>query len=75
MDTGNDPTKDLEDDINPDKEEKYLGGVLVFKAGDKLDIIDNHVIGEDAASRCVYIGDYIYAIDDFDEITAFKYAG
>ena len=73
-------TVDAEDTIAatepavPAENERH-GGVLVFKAGDKLEIVDDHIIGEDGVKRCIYIGDYIYAADDFDMITGFKYVG
>lgn len=44
-------------------ENQYEGGVLIFSAGDRLEINDQHKLGTDQLSRCVYIGDYIYAMD------------
>ena len=51
--------------------EEARGGVLVFTADGKIKIKDNHEMTE-GIRRCVYIGDYIYAVKDSDEIEGFK---
>ena len=48
-----------------------MGGVLVFSAGEKITVEKNYET-EDGVRRCIYIGDYIYAVQDSDEIVSFK---
>ena len=54
----------------PDSE--YESGVLVFSADEKIKVIDQHKLGSDYRTRCVYIGDYIYAMDNEGDAAAFK---
>ena len=61
--------------IEEDTEEEpgYEAGVLVFGADDKLNVYDQHKLGSDQLHRCVYIGDYIYALDDEGNALSFKF--
>lgn len=54
-----------------DESEKQ-GGVLVFSADDSIAIRKDFGVVEAGVRRCVYIGDYIYALDEIDNITGFK---
>ena len=47
------------------------GGVLVFSADEEITVEKNCEL-EDGVRRCIYIGDYIYAVQDSDEIVSFK---
>ena len=47
------------------------GGVLVFSADEKITVEKDCEL-EDGVRRCIYIGDYIYAVQDSDEIVSFK---
>lgn len=47
----------------PDTESNYQAGVLVFRAGDSIDVVDQHYIGSTQLLRNVYIDDFIYALD------------
>ena len=47
------------------------GGVLVFTAEDQIEIMKNYELKDEGVRRCIYIGEYIYAVDDSDEITSF----
>jgi len=51
------------------------GGVLLFRDGDSIEVIDDHVTSDYGVIRCIYIDDYIYAIDELDTIVSFEYAG
>ena len=53
---------------------RYEGGVLVFGADDKLTIHDQHKLSDNYLSRCVYIGDYIYALDGDGEVSSFHFS-
>lgn len=53
---------------------RYEGGVLVFGADDKLTIHDQHKLSDNYLSRCVYIGDYIYALDGDGEVSSFQFS-
>lgn len=46
-----------------DIEDSYQAGVLVFKAADSIDVVDQHYIGSTQLLRNVYIDDFIYALD------------
>ncbi|MBE6040126.1 MAG: hypothetical protein E7219_04085 [Clostridiales bacterium] len=46
-----------------DTQSSYQAGVLVFRAGDSIDIVDQHYIGSTQLLRNVYIDDFIYALD------------
>ncbi|MBQ3291056.1 MAG: beta-propeller domain-containing protein [Mogibacterium sp.] len=48
------------------------GGVLVFGADDKIKVLDQHKLGSEYLSRCVYIGDYIYALNGSGEASSFQ---
>ena len=52
----------------------YEAGVLVFGADDKLNIYDQHRLGSEYLTRSVYIGDYIYALDEEGNASSFKYS-
>ena len=53
-------------------ESTYESGVLLFKAGDKIDSIDLHKLGESPICRSVYIGDWVYALDGSGNVQSFK---
>ena len=48
------------------------GGVLVFAADDEIRLLEDFIVEAENVRRCIYIGDYIYALDANDQITAFK---
>ena len=52
-------------------EPQISGGVLVFTADDQIAIKKNYELENEGVRRCIYIGEYIYALDDSDEITSF----
>jgi len=52
----------VEDSLT-DTQSSYQAGVLVFRAGDSIDIVDQHYIGSTQLLRNVYIDDFIYALD------------
>lgn len=61
------------DSYMPPKEQTEYGGVLVFNGDDgRIRMIDNHEIKDHAVSRCTYIGEYIYAVTEDDEVVGFK---
>jgi uncharacterized secreted protein with C-terminal beta-propeller domain len=51
------------EDSLTDTQSSYQAGVLVFRAGDSIDIVDQHYIGSTQLLRNVYIDDFIYALD------------
>ena len=57
-------TEEEKADINEIEE---FGGVLLFTADGKIEVKDRHIMNE-GVSRCVYIGDYIYALRDDDQL-------
>ena len=60
-------------DMPPEKPDRTGGGVLVFRTGDQIDIVEDHVIEGDAGiRRCICIDDYIYSVSDADEIIGFE---
>lgn len=64
-----------EDDTDVSSEESdsgLEGGVLVFDADGKINVIDQHKLGSDSFSRCVYIGDYIYALNGEGDAWSFE---
>lgn len=66
-----------EDTIAPETEISEPGfesGVLVFGAGDSLTVYDQHRLGSSNLTRSVYIGDYIYALDDEGEVSSFRFS-
>ena len=52
----------------------YEAGVLVFGADERLDVFDQHKLSDTYLSRCVYIGDYIYAIDGDGKVSSFRFS-
>ena len=50
----------------------YEAGVLVFGADPKINVIDQHRLESEMINRSVYIGDYIYALDDDGNVSSFK---
>ncbi len=52
----------------------YESGVLVFGADNDLHIYDQHNIGSTQLFRSVYIGDYIYALDDEGCAGSFRFS-
>ena len=53
-------------------ESSYETGVLLFRADDKIGASDRHPLGQNAISRSVYIGDWIYALDSDGNVQSFK---
>ena len=51
----------------------YEAGVLVFGADDKLEVYDQHKLGNEYLLRSVYIGDYIYSLDSNGESFNFRF--
>lgn len=49
-------------------------GVLVFGADDRLTVYDQHGLTEDMLLRCVFIGDWIYALDEQGTVYSFLYS-
>ena len=41
----------------------HRAGVLVFRAGDRIDVVDQHEIEASQLFRSVFIEDWIYALD------------
>ncbi|MBQ6583324.1 MAG: beta-propeller domain-containing protein, partial [Mogibacterium sp.] len=67
-----DDVSDVYDEEVPFRETGSSGGVLTFTAKKNIEITNNFEIPEDGVSRCVYIGNYIYLLDYFDEIHGFE---
>jgi len=68
-------TEDVEIIEEPIEEQYYHEtGILVFKTGDKFGKMDQHSIDIDASQlyRSVYIGEWIYALDEEGEAYSFK---
>ena len=63
---------DAEVDETYEAYDQYEGGVLVFSASDKLEVNDQHMLGTEYLTRCVYIGDYIYAMDQTGGARSFR---
>ena len=51
----------------------FENGVLVFGADDRLNIYDQHSLSEKYLTRSVYIGDYIYALDEEGNVSSFRF--
>lgn len=61
------------DSYMPPEEQAEFGGVLVFSEDNgRIRVIDKHEIKDHGVSRCTYIGEYIYAVTDDDEVVGFK---
>lgn len=54
-------------------ENEYEAGVLMFSAGDKLNVLDQHELAGEYLTRSIYIGDYIYALGYDGKVYSFKY--
>lgn len=70
-----DYSEDDSEDIfaeDSEPESSYESGVLLFKADDKISSADRHALGQDMISRCVYIGEWIYALDYEGNVKSFK---
>ena len=50
----------------------YETGVLLFKAGDKINSVDKHRLDGSAILRSVYIGDWTYALDGDGNVQSFR---
>ena len=50
----------------------YDAGILLFKADDSINSVDQHKLEGSAALRSVYIGDWIYALDSDGNVQSFK---
>lgn len=48
-------------------------GVLVFGAKDKINVLDQHKLDSNYLCRSVYIGNYIYSLDDQGNVTSFEF--
>ena len=57
---------------DPPVEYGHEAGILVFKTGDKFGKMDQHRIDASQLFRSVYIGDWIYALDERGEVYSFK---
>lgn len=53
-------------------EVSYETGVLVFKAGDKIHSVSKHKLDSGLIYRSVFIGDWIYALDEDGNVQSFK---
>ena len=54
-------------------EPEYEAGVLVFGTDDKINVYDQHRLSEKYLTRSVYIGDYIYALDEEGNVSSFRF--
>jgi uncharacterized secreted protein with C-terminal beta-propeller domain len=63
--------EEIESEIYSDPQ--FEAGVLVFGADDKLNIYDQHSLSENYLTRSVYIGDYIYALDEEGNVSSFRF--
>ena len=50
----------------------YDAGILLFKADDSINSVDQHKLEGSAALRSVYIGDWVYALDSDGNVQSFK---
>ena len=66
-----DISEETADDVYAGPE--YEAGVLVFGTDDKLNIYDQHRLGSEYLTRSVYIGDYIYALDEEGNVSSFRF--
>ena len=58
---------------HPDEQEDiYDTGILLFKAGDKINSVDKHKLDSSAIRRSVYIGDWVYALDGDGNVKSFR---
>ncbi len=55
-----------------DSEYYEEGGVLRFSAGDSINILEQENLSEDYIQRCVYIEDYIYALNYDGYVYSYK---
>lgn len=53
--------------------DSYTGGVLVFGAGDTIEVYDEHALAVEELRRNVYIGDWIYAFSGGAAVYSFPY--
>lgn len=65
------PSEEISDELYT--EPQFEAGVLVFGADDKLNIYDQHSLSENYLTRSVYIGDYIYALDEEGNVSSFRF--
>ena len=65
-----DESGDIEE--SEDIESQFETGVLVFEAGDNIKVLDKHKLTGSELRRCVYIGDYIYALDGSGNVSSFS---
>lgn len=61
-----------ETDVLAEPESTYETGVLLFKAGDTINSVDRHSLDSSAVCRSVYIGDWVYALDNSGNVQSFK---
>lgn len=64
-------------DSEPEEPEEAIDpgletGVLVFSADEKINVLDRHKLNSEYLNRCVYIGDYIYALDEEGNVSSFR---
>ena len=65
------PSEEISDELYT--EPQFEAGVLVFGADDKLNIYDQHSLSENYLTRSIYIGDYIYALDEEGNVSSFRF--
>ena len=65
------PSEEISDELYT--EPQFEAGVLIFGADDKLNIYDQHSLSENYLTRSVYIGDYIYALDEEGNVSSFRF--
>lgn len=65
-------SEDAFTDAEPEEISLNENGVLVFKAEDRISSVDRHSLKLGNVNRCVYIGNYIYALDSDGNVKSFK---
>ena len=64
--------EEAETDTIYEPEYTYDTGVLLFRAGDTISSVDKHRLDGSAVCRSVYIGDWVYALDNNGNVQSFK---
>ncbi len=67
------PVDEPSDEFDEPEDPSYESGVLVFGAEDKIKVYDQHKLGSDDLQRCIYIGNYIYALDSEGSVSSFRF--
>lgn len=60
------------DDENSEGSFYEEGGILRFSADDKINVLDQRKLSDEYLPRCVYIGDYIYALNYEGYVYAYR---